>query len=113
MMKMAKKYSVQVNFAQVAGCLPYDIADVEFDGNSYAADHFDTLEEAQKALAGEYPEINTEQAITGRTLYNLRYAEINAEIYDEDGEYCDSEFIESNFDELAKLVKEMQACEDE
>lgn len=112
MTKMTKKYSVQMYHAQTNG-LPYDLADVVFDGQNYAADEFDTLEEAQAFLAGEYPEVNDEQDILGRKLYNMKYSEINAEIYDEDGEYYDSEFIESNFDELVKIVKEMQASDGE
>lgn len=107
-----KKYTVSINFAQTNG-LPCNLVDIEFNGDSYAPEEFDTLDAAREYLERENAEIRTEQDNIGRTLCELRYASIEAVEYDDDGDVIDSEFIESNFDELAKIVKEMQASDGE
>lgn len=107
-----KKYTVSINFAQTNG-LPCNLVDIEFNGDSYAPEEFDTLYAAREYLERENAEIRTEQDNIGRTLCELRYASIEAVEYDDDGDVIDSEFIESNFDELAKIVKEMQASDGE
>lgn len=107
-----KKYTVSINFAQTNG-LPCNLVDIEFNGDSYAPEEFDTLDAAREYFERENAEIRTEQDNIGRTLCELRYASIEAVEYDDDGDVIDSEFIESNFDELAKIVKEMQASDGE
>lgn len=109
---MMKKYTVSINFAQTNG-LPCNLVDIEFNGDSYAPEEFDTLDAARECFERESAEIRTEQDNIGRTLCELRYASIEAVEFDDDGEIVDTEFVESNFDELEKLLAEVRASANE